>query len=181
MRGMYRRGRCAPKKLAGLLVVVIALCCAATIALVWAPLSGATLTSINDRTTGTGQNQFDYHGSWTAYTESSGVGAYNNDGTYSNTTSDYYLVRFTGTGITLYDVVNPGGGQASAQICDSSGASCGSATTINDYSSTRTGNQQVYTVSGLANTTHSLKVTITGVNGAGGYDYLEPDRVNITP
>jgi hypothetical protein len=160
---------------------VLALALAAVTAATLTPSARATLTSINDHTTGTGQNQFDYHGTWTGETDTSGVGAYNNDDTYSNTTNDYYLVRFTGTGITLYDVLNSGGGQGSAQICDVNGANCGSATTINDYSATRIGNQQVYTVSGLANTTHSLKVTVTGVNGTGGYDYLAPDRVNIAP
>jgi hypothetical protein len=148
-------------------------------AAIQASTAQATVTSVNDHTTGTGSNQFDFHGTWTQETDSSGVGAYNNDDTYSNTTSDYYLVRFTGTSITLYDVLNSGGGQGSAQICNSSGTGCGSATTINDYSATRTGNQQVYTSGTLTSGNYSLKVTVTGVNGSGGYHYLAPDRVAI--
>ena len=150
----------------------------------WNPSVGYTSstsgTTVNDRTTGTGQNQFDYHGTWTAETDSAGVGAYNDDDTYSNSTGAYYLVRFTGTGITLYDVLSSGGGQGSVQICDVNGANCGSVTTYDSYSSGRSA-AQVYSVSGLASTTHSLKVTVTGVTGAGGYDYLDADRVVITP
>jgi hypothetical protein len=151
----------------------------------WNPSIGYTAasggTSVNDNTTGTASNEFDYHGTWTNESDTSGVGAYNNDDTYSDTTNDYYLVRFTGTGITLYDVLNSGGGQASVQICNSSGTGCGSATSINDYSATRTGNQQVYTSGTLTSGSDSLKVTVTGVNGAGGAHYVAPDRVVIAP
>jgi hypothetical protein len=139
----------------------------------------ATTTSINDHTTGTGTNQFDFHGTWTQETDTSGVGAYNNDDTYSDTTNDYYLVRFTGVSITLYDVLNWGGGQGSAQICNSSGTGCGSSTTFDDYSATRTGNQQVYASGTLTYGSYSLKVTVTGVNGASGHAYLAPDRVAV--
>src|SRR5260370_2709826 len=165
------------RRLAGLLIIATSL--AFAVSLVRAPVAHATVTSVNDHTTGTGQNQFDYHGTWTYETDAISVGAYMNDDTYSNTTNDYYLVRFTGTGITLFDVLSSGSGQASAAICDSNTTNCGTATTFSDYSATRIGNQQVYIVTGLSNTTHSLKITVTGVNAAAGSHYVDADQVVI--
>src|SRR5207249_8636377 len=51
-------------------------------------------TSINDRSTGTGRNQFDYSGAWSNIAQ---TGAYIGDNSWSGSTDASYHVRFHGT------------------------------------------------------------------------------------
>lgn len=50
-------------------------------------------TTVNDNTTGTGTNQFNYHGGWSYGSQS---GAYSNDNHWSSSTGDYYTFQFSG-------------------------------------------------------------------------------------
>ncbi|HEX6686849.1 MAG TPA: Calx-beta domain-containing protein, partial [Candidatus Limnocylindrales bacterium] len=56
------------------------------------------VTSVNDHTTGTGNNQFEFAGSWAT---NSNATAYQGDVTFADQTDAYYQVRFVGTQIKL--------------------------------------------------------------------------------
>ncbi len=146
-----------------------------------APSTGGT-TTIDDNTTGTGQNQFDFTasagtnpGSWTLSTPC--TGAYNNTchRDAGGTTGTYYQVRFTGTSVTGYqfkctdngiiDIYIDGVKKTSSDLYSST---CGTAFT------------PVYTVSGLTNTAHTLKVVANGKNPASTGYGQDVDRVDVS-
>jgi mannan endo-1,4-beta-mannosidase len=128
-------------------------------------------TIINDNITGTGNNQFNYVGSWSYGSQ---TGAYNMDNHYSNTTNDYYTVGFVGTQIVLHSINAPNAGIIAVSI-DS-----GAETNIDLYASSRTDDFVVYTSPTLASSQHTLKVRVTGTKNVSSSAYYgTADRVDI--
>jgi hypothetical protein len=130
---------------------------------------------VNDNTTGTGLNQFEYNvPTWGYY--ASQTGAYNNDNHWSGTTNDYYLVDFNGTRIKLYGAKANNHGKAAVSIDG------GPETIIDFYASTRQDQVLMWTSPVLALGNHTLKVRVTGTKRAqsSGY-YIPADRVDIIP
>ena len=126
--------------------------------------SATTLSSYyNDNVTGTGQNQFNYTGTW--YSENNSNASY---GTvrYSSTTNDYVTFTFTGTQIKWYSDPGTNGGIAAVSIDN------GAETTVDLYSSAspRPWNTVMYTSPALSNGTHTLKIRVTGTKNASSSD-----------
>ena len=71
-------------------------------------------TTVNDNTTGTGLNQFNYVGSWGYYNAQSG--AYNNDNHWSGVTNDYYTFGFSGQQARVYASMAPNDGIAAFSV-----------------------------------------------------------------
>ena len=86
------------------------------------------ITTINDNTTGTGTNQFEFVGSWDYGSQ---TGAYMGDNHWNSDPDEYYQVRFFGTQIEVYAATAPNHGIAAHSIDGSS------ETTVDYYSPTR--------------------------------------------
>jgi hypothetical protein len=91
---------------------------------------------------------------WTAHTNV--TGEYSKTDHSSTNTNARATLTFTGTGVTVYGTTGTAEGEATFQV-DS-----GTTSTEDFYSSSTQYQQQVYTVSGLANGTHHLYITVTG-------------------
>lgn len=137
-------------------------------------IAGGSTTIVNDNTIGTGNNQFEYVGTWNYSTNDSHL--YNNDDHWSNTTNNYYQVRFYGTQIKLYDSKNPVNGIGGVSIDG------GAETMVDYYAASQTNYQLIYTSPTLTRGNHTLKVRVTGTkNGSATNYYINADRVDITP
>lgn len=130
-------------------------------------------TTVNDRTLGTGLNQFNYVGSWSAY--GGETGAYNSDVTYSSTTNNYFTVNFNGTSIKLYAKKDNGHGIGAVSI------DAGAETDVDTYSANAVEQALVYTSPTLTSGNHTLKVRVKGTKNASstGY-YIVADYVVVS-
>ena len=130
-------------------------------------------TSINDATTGIGQNQFNFVGiGWTHETQST---SYMGDDTYSLVTNDYCTVAFTGTQCRAYiGWKDPASGKVAVSIDG------GAETTIDLYSSTQQNQVLIYTSAVLTSGSHTLKMRVTGTKNASSTNtYVDCDRVDV--
>ena len=133
------------------------------------------MTTVNDNTTGTGLNQFEYQTSaWGYY--ASEPGAYMMDNHWSGTKNDYYLVDFNGTQVKVYAARAPNHGKAAISIDG------GTETTLDLYNSTRQDQYLIWTSPVLPAGSHTLKVRVTGAkNRKSSGVYVPADRVDIYP
>ena len=128
---------------------------------------------VNDDETGTGLNQYEFVGSWMT---GSNIYAYKGDVTFSNTTNNYYQVRFEGTQIKLYSEKGTVMGIVAVSIDG------GAETLVDLYAPAEeaAGNVLVYTSPLLAPGQHTLKVRVTGTkNASSGGTWHVADRVVI--
>ncbi len=133
--------------------------------------SGGTTTAVNDNTTSTSNNQFEYSGTWSYGSQS---GAYNSDNHWSSTTNGYYQVRFNGSQVKVYAAKAPGHGIVAVSIDG------GAETNVDLYASSRQDQALVYTSPGLALGQHTLKVRTTGTKNGSSTGYTNvADRVDI--
>jgi hypothetical protein len=131
-----------------------------------------TSTTVNDNTTGTGANQFNYSGSWSYNTNQSG--AYDSDSHSSSTTNDYYTFQFSGQQARVYASVAPNGGIAAFSVDN------GAETYFDTYAATSATNVFLFATSTLPQGTHTLKVRVTGLQNpaSSGYNVLA-DRIDV--
>ncbi|WP_162463317.1 CBM35 domain-containing protein [Paenibacillus psychroresistens] len=130
------------------------------------------IVTINDDETGTGENQYEYVGSWSA---SANTQAYMQTDHYDNVTNDYYQIRFTGSQVKVYGEKNSSFGIVAVSVDG------GPETLVDLYSATRLVNTLLYTSPTLANSGHTVKVRITGTkNASSGNTYTTADRVVVT-
>lgn len=116
-------------------------------------VASGTMTVINEGDTGTGNNQFEYVGSWgTGFIASS----HQDDIHISSTAGNYFNVRFNGTQIKLYGAISLSLGTATAQIDG------GAPVTVSFFGATGEGNVLLYNGGMLAAGQHVLKVTVNG-------------------
>jgi hypothetical protein len=139
-------------------------------------ISGATYgpaaSTVNDNTTGTGLNQFNYVGTWSYYNGQ--TGAYNNDNHWSGNTNDYYTVQFSGTQARVYASMAANSGILAFSVDG------GPETYFDSYAASRVDNVLLFATATLANMTHSLKVRVTGLkNPASSGSYVAADRIDV--
>jgi O-glycosyl hydrolase len=129
-------------------------------------------TTVNDASAGTGNNQFNYQGTWSYYGSQSG--AYNNDNHWSSTTNDYFTFQFTGQQARVYASMAPNGGIAAFSVDN------GPETYFDTYTATRADNVSLFATPTLSNSTHTLKVRVTGLKNpaSGGYN-VPADRIDV--
>jgi hypothetical protein len=129
-------------------------------------------TTVNDNTTGTGSNQFNYHGTWGYYNAQ--TGAYNNDNHWSSTTNDYYTFQFTGQQARVYASMAPNGGIAAFSVDG------GAETYFDTYAPTRSDDVFLFATPTLQNMTHTLKVRVAGLKNSASSGYNVPaDRIDV--
>ncbi|WP_395838719.1 Ig-like domain-containing protein [Archangium violaceum] len=127
---------------------------------------------LNDGVVGTGQEQFEYTGTWEAGT---GTGKFQSDDHFSNTTGSSYVVRFSGTQAKLYGSVASHHGIASVSVDN------GTAVDVDFYSATRQEQKLLWTSPVLSAGSHTLKVTVSGRKNASSSGYvITADRVDLT-
>ncbi|MBV1853853.1 glycoside hydrolase family 2 TIM barrel-domain containing protein [Catellatospora tritici] len=136
--------------------------------------AGASTTTVDDRVTGTGQNQFNYTGTWQSCTNC-GADLYAGTNSWSNTANNQVTVAFTGTQIRLYGVRDPRHGIAMVSIDG------GTETAVDFYATARLGNTLVWTSPVLSAGAHTLRVRVTATKNSAATDtFVVPDRVDIT-
>lgn len=133
--------------------------------------SAGSLVSVNDRTTGTELNQFNYTGTWSNGSQS---GAYNSDNSWSSAANNSYSVKFNGTQAFIYSAVASGHGIFAVSIDG------GAETNVDLYSATRSDQKLVYTSPVLPLGEHTIKVRVTGTkNSSATGTAVVADRIDI--
>ena len=127
------------------------------LSIVTAPSPVSDIVVVNDATTGTGNNQFEFVGGWQT---STGIGRYNSDDHYALTTNDYYNIRFYGQRVKLYTSKASHHGIMAVSIDG------GTETNVDLYSAIRADNTLVYTTAVLTPGQHTIKVRVTGTKNA---------------
>lgn len=105
------------------------------------------------------------------WVRSSGNSGYvNDDAHFIGTTGETATYSFSGTTVTWIGGKNSDHGKANVAVCDAKGAHCAATTTVDTYAPSATAQRPLYTASGLANGTHTLKITVRAdSSGAGHY------------
>lgn len=110
-------------------------------------------------------------GTWTRATNAV---AYGGTDTYSNTTGSTQTFTFSGTQAQLYGVLSNVGGFGTISLDG------GAPTTVDFYQYNGMGDSLVYTTPVLANGSHTVTVTVTGVHSESNYTYVALDRLTYT-
>jgi hypothetical protein len=132
----------------------------------------SNILSINDDNGGTGNNQFEYVGTWGYY--GAQTGAFNKDNHYSNVLNDYYNFRFNGTQVKIYASKAANAGIEAISIDG------GAETLVDTYQSTRSDNVLIYTSPTLSTGSHIIKVRSTHTKNISSTDYYTAaDRVDV--
>ncbi|MBN8465352.1 cellulase family glycosylhydrolase [Corallococcus exiguus] len=131
-----------------------------------------TTVQLNDSVVGTGQEQFEYTGTWEAGT---GTGKFQGDDHFSGTTNATYVVRFNGTQAKLYGSAASHHGIASVSIDG------GTPVDVDFYAATRQEQKLLWTSAVLTGGMHTLTVKVSGRKNAASSGYiLNADRVDLT-
>jgi hypothetical protein len=134
--------------------------------------SGAS-TSVDDRVTGAGPNQFNYAGAWMACA-ACGIDLYAGTNSWNNVADDSVSVGFSGTQIRFYGVLDPRHGIGMVSIDG------GQETAVDFYNPTRQGNTLLWSSPVLPAGAHTFKLRVTGTaNPAASQKWVVPDRVDI--
>lgn len=129
-------------------------------------------TAVNDNTTGTGTNQFNYQGAWSYY--GAQTGAYSNDNHWSSTTNNYYTFQFSGQQARVFASMAPNGGIAAFSVDG------GAETYFDTYAPTRSDNVFLFATPTLGSGTHTLKVRVTGIKSSASTGYnVAADRIDV--
>ncbi len=120
----------------------------------------------NDNETGTGNNQIEYVGNWIYRTDfTSGPYQLDLHEHKNRNATDYALIRFYGTGIKIYSLLDSWNG-----ICAIS-VDGGTETLVDTYSSTLQWQSLIYTRTGLPEGNHTVKIKMTNTKNPNSYDY----------
>jgi hypothetical protein len=130
-------------------------------AFIYSSTGSPTPTPINDNDAG-----ITYSGSWT-YSTSRGFGDYLDDVHYTTTNNDYFQYTFNGTGIDLYSETDMNRGNVDIYIDGVYEQ------TISCYSASLAVQQKVYSKSGLASGSHTIKGVKTSAT------YMAVDKLVI--
>lgn len=129
-------------------------------------------TTVNDNTTGSSMNQFNYQGNWNYYGNQSG--AYDNDNHWSSSVNDSYTFQFNGEQARVYASMAPNGGIAAFSVDN------GGETYFDTYAPSRTDNVFLFSTPTLANGMHTLKVRVTGLKTAASTGFnVAADRIDV--
>jgi hypothetical protein len=130
--------------------------------------------TIDDAILGSGVEQFNYVGSGWQSCTGCGSDLYAGSNSWDNTTNDYVTVKFSGTRIKFYGVKDPRHGIGAVSVDG------GNESSIDFYSTTRVGDQLMWTSPVLAAGDHVFKLRVTGNKDTSSTDrWVVPDRVDI--
>jgi hypothetical protein len=129
---------------------------------VFAPPPQTLTATINDNTTGTGNNQWDYGmgGNWFFYNGANISSAYQGDEHYAFTTNVTGTFRFTGTQVKIYTVKESAGGNIGYTL------DANPEVILSNYSPTIMGNTLSFVSPVVANGPHTLVIRVVGTHEA---------------
>ena len=128
--------------------------------------------TVNDNTTGSGNNQFNYSGSWGYWNGQ--TGAYDNDNHWSGNPNDYYTFQFTGQQARIYGALVNSNGIAAISVDN------GAETYVDTYAANRVDDAFLYATPTLGYGTHTLKVRVTGLkHPASTGTVVNADRIDV--
>ncbi|MEA5457078.1 glycoside hydrolase [Sinomonas sp. JGH33] len=137
-------------------------------------------TEVDDSSTGSGANQWNYTGS--GWQSCSGTGCAGSENLYSGTThwdstaNDAASMSFTGGRVRLFGVTDTNGGRATVSVDG------GPATELDFYSAARHGDQLMWESPQLGTGNHTLTVTASGsANPQSSGTMVALDRAEIDP
>ena len=131
-----------------------------------------TATTVNDNTTGTGLNQFNYQGAWGYYNAQSG--AYQSDNHWSSTTNNSYTFQFNGQQARVFASMAPNNGILAFSVDN------GAETYFDAYAAMRVDNVFLFATPTLGSGLHTLKVRVTGLKNPASSGYNVPaDRIDV--
>lgn len=137
-------------------------------------------TVVDDGLTGTGQNQWQYQGTWGTSTGNQD-GRYAGTSHYSNTANAAALLRFTGTQVRLSVNCGTGGGNLALSIGDANAANFGAETSASNYCASHQGDEFVYDSGALPAGGHTLRVRVTGTKPTASVGtYADLDRAVVS-
>ena len=121
------------------------------------PARATTAVTIDDAILGTGADQFNYVGTW-GHASGEGAPANPYDGTnsWTETSGDSVTFTFVGTRLTFYGVTDPGHGIGAVSMDG------GTATDVDFYGATRTGDVALWQSPVLPSGTHTFTLRSTG-------------------
>ena len=132
-----------------------------------------SVVQVNDNTTGTGDNQFSYSGTWQYGTN--GARQFQGDDHYSSTLDSAYQVRFTGNKVKLFAARAANHGRAGVSIDG------GPETVVDLYSPTRVDQAMVFTSGLLAQGSHLLRVRVLNSrNASSSGTAVTADKVEVS-
>src|SRR4051794_8433859 len=137
--------------------------------------AGTTIT-VDDSTRGSGQDQFDYHGSGWGHAggEGSPANPYQGTNSWTDHTGDSVDFGFTGTRLTLHAVTDPGHGIGAVSIDGNTPVD------VDFYSATRTGDVALWTSPTLPDGHHTFTLARTGrKNTASNGTAVTVDRIDF--
>lgn len=127
---------------------------------------------VNDHTTGNGQLQFNYSGTWSPSTDSA---CYEGDNYWSNEPEAYLTFAFTGTSLKYYSTKANNIGIAAFSIDN------GEEQMVDLYQAAKADQQMVYEVNGLPSGSHTLKVRVTGNKNTAASDCcIVADKIEVS-
>lgn len=136
--------------------------------------NGQNATIIDDSTTGTGTNQFNYVGGGWQHCSNCGSNLYDQTNSWDSTANDYVTVAFNGTQIKFYGVQDVLHGIGAVSIDG------GAETNIDFYASQRAGDVLLWTSPLLSSGNHTFKLRVTGSKNPNSTNYFAvPDRVDV--
>lgn len=141
--------------------------------------TGTTTQTIDDSVQGSVQNQWNYVGTGWGHCTSCDetnptVSFYGASQSWDKTVNDFVTITFTGVQFKLYGVTDPRDGIGAVSIDG------GAETNVDFYSSTRTGNVLLWTSPILSNSSHTVKLRVTGTHNNNATDnYIILDRGDI--
>ncbi len=106
---------------------------------------------------------------YSGWTQTPKTGYYRSDAHYSSTTGATAIVGFFGTSISWIGGRASDHGRADVTICDATGGACGSATTVDTFSTTAQSQQTLFTASGLTSGAHTMKITVRSDSSGSGH------------
>ena len=133
-------------------------------------------TIIDDAVQGTGQDEFNYAGSWSHLSGAPILGSFGGTLSVSDTGNDSATLRFSGTQIKLYAALASNGGLAAVSIDG------GPESLVDTYSDQDAGNVLVYGSPTLSPGSHIFEVRNSGThNSVSSGTRINIDRVEIVP
>ena len=126
---------------------------------------------VNDTTVGTGENQFNFQGTWA---QSNDVNCYEGNNYWSNSVDAYLLFKFTGTSLKYYSTKAGNIGIAAFSIDG------GEDQMVDLYQANKEDQALVYEAVGLEPGMHELKVRVTGEKNAAASDCcIVADKIEV--
>lgn len=128
--------------------------------------------AVNDNSTGTGLNQFEYVGTWGYYNAQ--AGAFFNDNHWSGNVNDSCLLRFTGARVDVYAALAANHGIGAFSVDG------GTEFPVDFYAAARSDKVLVWSSPSLSYGTHTLRLRVTGSKNTASTGTAVPlDRVDV--